>query len=77
MKIQKEEIVWLYGRTTKRITKPKNESMNYCLDSLKSEVKWALENTANDNASGIDNIPVCQIHLNLTRWCNQRVSCTL
>lgn len=27
-------------------------------DSLKREVKWTLENTANDNASGIDNMYV-------------------
>lgn len=56
----------------KKIVKPKNqwrfiESMNYVSDSLKSEVKLALENT-NDNALGIDGI--CQINLNLTRWCN-------
>lgn len=42
--------------------------MNYLSDSLKSEVKRALENITNDNASGIGDI--CQINLNLTRWCN-------
>lgn len=65
-------IIWKNYKKNRKIKEWINELLS---DSLKSEVKSAVENTANDNTSGIHDI--CQILLNLTRWCNQRISCAL